>query len=57
MEHIDFDIEEIVYILRQRILALLEDCQVDLDLAQAVAGKGVSANRLLSDPFDSRSPM
>ncbi len=46
-------IEDLTDFLCQRILALLDDTGIDSDLAQAVAGSGVSSKRLLSDPLDS----
>ncbi|CAI8162103.1 MAG: Glycine--tRNA ligase beta subunit [Prochlorococcus marinus str. MIT 9215] len=39
---------------RQRILSLLEEAGVDLDLCQAVAGETVLIDRLLADPADAR---
>ncbi|WP_320676659.1 glycine--tRNA ligase subunit beta [Prochlorococcus sp. MIT 1300] len=40
---------------QQRISTLLEEAGVDIDIAQAVSGKGTSIKRLLSDPSDCRT--
>ncbi len=38
--------------VRQRMISLLEESGVDIDLVQAVAGETVSISRLLIDPLD-----
>ena len=43
---------EIALLLRQRIVSLLEEEGLPIDLVQAVAGDAVSHERLLADPVD-----
>ncbi len=43
---------DLVDFLRQRILTLLDELGVDIDLAQAVAGETIPSDRILSDPED-----
>ena len=45
---------ELAEFLRQRLVSLLEDQGVDVDLVQAVAGDGLALERILSDPSDAR---
>ena len=45
---------ELAEFLRQRLQSLLEEAGIDPDLVQAVAGDGVSIERVLSDPADAR---
>ena len=40
--------------LRQRLVSLLEEEGLPVDLVQAVAGEGVSVTRVLADPADAR---
>ena len=40
--------------LRQRLVSLLEEEGLPLDLVQAVAGEGLSVTRVLADPADAR---
>jgi glycyl-tRNA synthetase beta chain len=45
---------ELAEFLRQRISSLLDEEGLDPDLVQAVAGEGISLERLLGDPADAR---
>jgi glycyl-tRNA synthetase beta chain len=45
---------ELAEFLRQRLVSLLEDQGVDVDLVQAVAGEGLPLESILTDPFDAR---
>jgi glycyl-tRNA synthetase beta chain len=45
---------ELAEFLRQRLVSLLEDEGFDADLVQAVAGEGVSLERVIRDPSDAR---
>ncbi|MEI6030338.1 MAG: glycine--tRNA ligase subunit beta [Synechococcaceae cyanobacterium ELA739] len=45
---------ELAEFLRQRLVSLLEEQGMAVDVVQAVAGYGVSLQRLLSDPADAR---
>ena len=40
--------------LRQRLVSLLEEQGMDVDLVQAVAGEGIPLDRILRDPSDAR---
>ena len=44
--------EEISEFFRLRIISLLEDCQINPDLIQAVAGSKIPIKKLLKDPND-----
>jgi len=46
--------QELAEFLRQRLLSLLEEAGLDLDLVQAVAGDSVSLTRVLGDPADAK---
>jgi glycyl-tRNA synthetase beta chain len=46
--------DDLAELLRQRLVSLLEEQGVPVDLVQAVAGEGVRLARLLSDPADAR---
>ena len=46
--------DDLAELLRQRLVSLLEEEGVPVDLVQAVAGDGVPLARLLSDPADAR---
>jgi glycyl-tRNA synthetase beta chain len=43
---------ELAELMRQRLQSLLEESGTDADLVQAVAGEGVSVERLIRDPAD-----
>ena len=54
--NISFDVKklscELIDFLRQRIISLLEEKEIDFDIVQAIAGNTNSAEKLLDDPTD-----
>ncbi len=47
-------LDDLTDFFRQRIITLLEESSIDIDLVQSVAGATTSIKRLLSDPLDAK---